>query len=288
VQQALLHVFFCLVSLFFILPVWTVVSVSITSDSSITNNGYQLIPSEISLAAYEHIFRNPDVIVKSYMTTIFISVVGTVLTLLICSLAAYALAMKDFSYRRIVNFYFFFTMLFSGGLIPSYILVTQTLHLKNSIWALIWPSVGSVWYTFLMRTFFRQLPYEMFEAARIDGAAATTVYSTIVLPLSTPILGVVGLFTLLGMWNSWMGAMLYISDKNMYPLQYLLQVMLRNVQEIIKQMQQNMLNYDTIRDLPTDSLRMAMCILAAGPMLVVFPFFQKYFAKGIIVGSVKG
>ena len=173
-------------------------------------------------------------------------------------------------------------------MVPSYILMTQTLHLKNSIWALILPNVAAVWYMFLMRTFFRQLPYDIFEAAKIDGANAFKIYVRIVLPLSKPILAVVGLFQLLNIWNSWTGAMLYIDDKNLFPLQYLLQVMLRNVQEIIKNMKDNMGAYESVRDLPTDSLRMAMCILAAGPMLIIFPFFQKYFAKGITIGSVKG
>ena len=287
-KQALINIFFIFISVLCITPLWTVVSVSITSDSSIIEYGYQLFPSEFSSEAYDHIFRNPQIILQSYGVTIFVSFVTTILTLIVCSLAAYALSMQDFSFRKPINFYFFFTMLFSGGMVPSYILITQTLHLKNSIWAMVLPCVAQVWYMFLMRTFFRQLPYDIFEAAKIDGADAFRVYFRIVLPLSKPILAVVGLFQLLSMWNSWTNAMLYIDNKDLYPLQYLLQVMLRNVQEIIKNMKDNMGAYENIRDLPTDSLRMAMCILAAGPMLVVFPFFQKYFAKGITIGSVKG
>jgi len=179
----------------------------------------------------------------------------------------------------------FFTMLFGGGMVPSYILFTQVLGLKNTYLALILPLLGNVWFIFLMRTFFQQLPASIIESATIDGASEMRIYANIIVPLSTPAIATIGLLQLLNYWNSWFQAMLYIDDARLYPLQYLLQNMLQNMQETLRSIEKTGM---PIGNIPMETVRMAMAIIAIGPILLIFPFFQKYFVKGLTVGSVKG
>lgn len=179
-------------------------------------------------------------------------------------------------------------MIFNGGLVPTYILMTNYLHLQNTYAALIIPLMGSVWFLLLMKTFFQQLPFALIESATIDGASEFRIYFQMILPLSKPVLATVCLLQLLQYWNAWFPALLYISDSSLYPLQYLLQVILRNIDEILRNMNAGVtVNVTEAVDLPSESIRMAMAIVAVGPMLFIFPFFQKYFAKGLTVGSVK-
>lgn len=188
-----------------------------------------------------------------------------------------------------MSFYIFFTMLFNGGLVPSYILITQWLHLKNTIWAQILPLITNAWYILLMKGFFRGLPDSITEAARIDGASELRVFTAIILPISKPVLATIALFYALGYWNDWYQSLLYIDDPSLYKLQYLLMQILRKVQFMNSEMGQATANISSgAMQMPTLNLRMAMCVLALGPMLVVFPFFQKYFVRGITVGAIKG
>ena len=286
--QFLLGVFFTVICISFIVPFWMIISVSFTNEVDVVNYGYRIIPVNIDLSAYEYLIKDYMTIVNAYKVTIITSFSGTFLHLLFTSMCAFALSRFDFRYRSQITFYMFFTMLFSGGLVPSYILMTQYLQLKDTYWALIIPIVGNVWNLFLMRTFFQQIPFSIVESAKIDGAGDFRIYLQLILPLSTPALATIGLMQLLNGWNSWYSALLYINSSDLYPLQYLLQVMLRNIQEITSNMMNNPNLSMEATDLPTESLRMAMCIVAIGPMLMVFPFFQKYFTKGLTVGSVKG
>ncbi|HCS75346.1 MAG TPA: sugar ABC transporter permease [Clostridiales bacterium] len=292
IPKIALHSFFILLSLCFIIPLWAIVSISVTGDIEIVNYGYRLIPKTIDFSAYRFILKDPSTILSAYKVTIITSFASAILFLIIGSMSGYALSRDNFKYRRGVTFFFFFTMLFNGGLVPTYILISKYLNLKNTCWVLILPLLVNVWNVFLMRTFFQQLPKEIFDSATIDGAGEFRIYSFIVLPLSKPVLATVGLLQLLGGWNSWYLALLYITDKELYPLQYLLQIMLLNISMILNIMQKNIAagsNVDiSYFDLPNESMRMAMCILAVGPMLLIFPFFQKYFSKGLTVGSVKG
>ncbi|MDD2502745.1 MAG: carbohydrate ABC transporter permease [Clostridia bacterium] len=292
IPKIALHSFFILLSLCFIIPLWAIVSISVTGDIEIVNYGYRLIPKTIDFSAYRFILKDPSTILSAYKVTIITSFASAILFLIIGSMSGYALSRDNFKYRRGVTFFFFFTMLFNGGLVPTYILISKYLNLKNTCWVLILPLLVNVWNVFLMRTFFQQLPKEIFDSATIDGAGEFRIYSFIVLPLSKPVLATVGLLQLLGGWNSWYLALLYITDKELYPLQYLLQIMLLNISMILNIMQKNIAagsNVDiSYFDLHNESMRMAMCILAVGPMLLIFPFFQKYFSKGLTVGSVKG
>ena len=231
--------------------------------------------------------KDPSTILNAYKVTILVSTIGTLAYLLIASMAAFAISRPGFKYKKFITFYFFFTMLFNGGLVPSYILMTQVLNLKNTYASMIFPLLVNVWYLIMLKTFMTEIPNEIIESARIDGAGNGTIYWRFVLPLSKPALATIGLLTLLDYWNSWQPAMLYIDNKDMYPLQYMLQVMLRNIIEILKQMQNN-IAITPGQSIPSESVRMAMCLLAVGPMLFIFPFFQKYFTRGLTVGAVKG
>ena len=282
-----LHLFFIVLSAVFIIPMLSVVFIAFTSESSISTQGYPFFFREINLNAFQYILDNPKPIVDAYKVTIFTSFGGTFLYLLLSTMAAYAISRPGFTLKKPLTFFFFFTMLFNGGLVPTYILMSQTLHLKNTYLALIVPLLVNVWYLIMLKTFMSEIPNEILESAKIDGAGHFTIYTRFILPLSKPALATIGLLTLLDYWNSWQPAMLYIDEKEMYPLQYMLQVMLRNIMEILKEMQNN-ISIGNIQDMPSESARMAMCILAVGPMLFIFPFFQKYFTRGLTVGAVKG
>ena len=282
-----LHLFFIALSALFIIPMLSVIFIAFTSESSISTQGYPFFFREINLNAFQYILDNPKTIVDAYKVTIFTSFGGTFLYLLLSTMAAYAISRPGFTLKKPLTFFFFFTMLFNGGLVPTYILMSQTLHLKNTYLALIVPLLVNVWYLIMLKTFMSEIPNEILESAKIDGAGHLTIYTRFILPLSKPALATIGLLTLLDYWNSWQPAMLYIDEKEMYPLQYMLQVMLRNIMEILKEMQNN-ISIGNIQDMPSESARMAMCILAVGPMLFIFPFFQKYFTRGLTVGAVKG
>lgn len=286
----LINVFFVLFSLSFIVPFILIVSISFTDEQTILSGGYSIIPKMFSLEAYKYVFRSPEQLINSYKVTIFYSVFGTLLAMLVMTLTAYPLSRKNYRYRRPVMFFIFFTMLFSGGLVPTYILITKYLHLGNNIWVYILPYLANAWYIIIIRTFFQGLPSELVESAKIDGGSELLIFFRIILPLSKPVLATVSLLTLLTRWNDWNTALLYIRDTNLFSLQYLLQKILREAQ-FIKSMAESSpvagISMDT-SNIPSETVRYAMCIVAAGPMLVIFPFFQKYFAKGLTVGAVKG
>ncbi len=282
-----IHILLILIAVICIIPFIAVVSISLSDEVEIAKHGYSLLPRGFSLSAYEFILRNPMKILRSYFVTILVCVIGTVLSLFIMSLCAYPLSRHDFKYRNKVSFIIFFTMLFNGGLVPTFIWVSKYLHLGNTFWVLFLPVIVSPWYLLLMRTFFQTIPYEIVESATIDGATETQVYLHLILPLAKPALATVGLFTILGFWNDWFRGLLYIEDSNLVTLQYMLYRMMGNITELQNAMTAGMMNID-LSTLPNESARMAMCVLAAGPMIFVFPFFQKYFVKGLTVGSVKG
>lgn len=281
------HVGLMIFAILCIIPFIAVLSISFSSEASIGAYGYSLFPKEFSTDAYKFILKNPSTILNSYWITIKVCVVGTLLSLIVMSLCAYPLSRRDFKYRSQVSFYIFFTMLFNGGLVPTYIWVSKYMNLGNTFWVLFLPVVVSPWYLLLMRTFFQGIPHEVIESATIDGASEWQVYYKMILPLSKPALATIGLFTVLGFWNDWFRGLLYIEDQSLVTLQYMLYKMMSNLQELQNAMSVSGITIDTSA-LPNESARMAMCVLAAGPMIFIFPFFQKYFVKGLTVGSVKG
>ena len=288
--QILLHTIGIFYVLICILPFLIVLSASFTSPLDLNDYGYRIFPVRIDTSAYEAIFKTPDVILRAYGVTILVTVATVLVGLFVMSAAAYPLARKNCRFRRALSFYFFFTMLFSGGLVPSYIWITQGLHLKNTIWIMILPSLVNVFHVIMIRTFMQKLPESLYESAKIDGASEIRIYFQIALPLSVPVLATVAFFNALAKWNDWSTALYYIDDKNLYPLQYLLYTIQKNIQALLTQM--NLANhaggsFDPGK-IPGENLLMAMAVVATGPMLVIFPFFQKYFVSGLTVGAVKG
>ena len=274
-------------TLFIVLPFVLLFMSSITDESYLLTEGYGFIPKKLSLDAYAYIFKSGTLILNAYAHTIFYTVVGTIVNVAITALFAYPLSLKNLPGKRFWNFYVFFTMLFSAGLVPSYIVNTRVLHLKNTIWIYIFPGLISAWNLIVIRTNYKSLPNELIESAKLDGASELQICFKIVMPLSKATLATVGFLFLVGKWNDWSTSSIYIRNPDLFSLQYLLQKILREAQ-MLKQMAAT--DPSMMQDglMPTESLRYAMALVAGGPMLVVFPFFQKYFAKGMTIGAVKG
>ena len=285
--QIVLIVIFAILCALTIFPFLLLVSVSLSSAEAVAKFGYQLIPQEISWDAYIFVFENPQTILRAYGVTFIVSLLFMVFGVLLMAMVAYPLSRSKLKGKNAINFYIYFTMLFGGGLIPTYLLVASTLHLNNTIWVYVVPHMISPWYVFMMRTFFKGIPGEIIESATVDGASEYTIFIKMILPLSKPVLATVALMMFLGKWNDWNTALIYISDAKLYSLQYLLQKILREL-DMITQMQQAGMGSVDAAKIPGETMRMAMAVVAAGPALVVFPFFQKYFVKGLTVGAVKG
>ena len=268
-----------------ILPFIMLVSASFTSEHSIVNYGYGLFPKEFSVNAYSMLFRYPLDIIRAYEVSIFITLSGTACGLFIISMTAYVISRKDFIFRNKLAFYFYFITLFNGGLVATYIIMIRYYNLKNNLLSLILPYLVNVFYLIVMRSFMSSIPDSLGESAKIDGAGDFTIFIKIILPLSKPALATIGLFLALEYWNDWYNSMLYITNYKLYPLQYLLYNMLSS-QDAMARIAS--LSNVTITNIPLQSLKMAMAVIATGPILLVYPFVQKYFIKGITVGAVKG
>lgn len=286
-SRLLIHLILLSFAICCILPFLQIVMISFTSELSILKNGYKLIPEEFSTAAYNMIFSNPNQILNSYKTTIIITVIGTTINVIITSMFAYAMIRKELFGGRVLSFLVVVSGMFSGGLVANYIVMTQYYNLQNTYAVMILPHIGNMWYIFLFRAFFGDVPYALTESAIIDGANDITIFLKIILPISKPIIATVALFSCLELWNEWYQAMLYITNDAMMPLQYLLQRMLKSVQFVTSNMDKIPAALIGSISMPQESLKMAMVVVAAGPMLVIFPFFQKYFVRGIVLGSVK-
>lgn len=280
-SELVVHLILAAISLCCLLPLVLIVSASFSNELDIARHGYAFIPRNFTAYAYQYILRVPAQIVRAYGVTTFVTVVGTGMGLLLMSLLAYVLSRRDFPWRRHLSLYVFFTMLFNGGMVPSYIWLTRGLHLKNTIWVLILPYLVAPWFVLLLRTYFDGLAQELLDAARIDGAGEWRIFFRIVVPLSTPALATVGLFCILMYWNDWYLALLYIDSRNLQPLQYMLYAILTNAQALQASPQ------TTGISLPVNTVRMAMSVLATGPAAVVFLLLQPYFIRGITVGALK-
>ena len=271
-----------------VLPVLLVVIVSFSSEQSIFRNGYTFFPTEFSLNAYRFFLRLGDQIIRSYGITLFVTIFATLFTLAVTTMLSYVLSRPDYRYGRILTFLLLFTMLFNGGMVPSYMVNTQLLGLRDSVWALIFPMSLNAFYVIVLRTFFKSIPLEIIEAAHIDGAGEFRTLLRVVLPLSKPGIATIGLFTVIAYWNDWFLGMLYIFETKKYPIQTLLQSM-QNSLEALTQSSANALEYaEMAKNAPTDSGRMALTVLVVLPVMLAYPFFQKYFVKGLTVGGVKG
>lgn len=269
-----------------ILPFVLVVSSSLTKESTIIVEGYQLLPLDFSTEAYGILFKYPDQIIQAYVVTIGVTIIGTIAGLFLTSMTAYALSRKDFKWRNGFSFFFFFTTLFSGGLVPWYLLIVNYLNMKDTLLALIVPMVLNVFYIIVMKSFMNGIPEAIVESAKIDGAGDFRIYARLVLPLSKPALATIGLFLALAYWNDWYNALLFVSNDKLMPLQYYLYKMLGNMDGMRKAMMSA--GAVVTATIPSESLKMAMTVVATGPILLAYPFVQRYFVQGLTIGAVKG
>ena len=287
-NRTLMLVCYLCIAVFAILclfPFALMITSSFMTEREIVAEGYKLFPKNWSMSAYRYLLDNPTKLLSAYRVTITITIVGTAIGLFIMSMAGYVLNRKDFKYRNFFSFFIYFTTLFSGGLVPTYILYVRYLNLKDNIWALILPGLVSAWSIFLMRYFMKSIPDELYESATMDGAGPFKIYIRVFMPLALPSLATIGLFLALGYWNEWYNASLYIDTATKYPLQYFLQKMV------------NQTSIDSLTSLghvidaasvPTQSVKMATAVLATGPIILLYPFVQRFFVSGLTVGSVKG
>ncbi|KZE78561.1 sugar ABC transporter permease [Paenibacillus elgii] len=271
-----------------VFPFVFVTIISFTDEGTLARNGYRIIPEKWSLEAYRYVFKAGDQLLRSYGVTIAVTVIGTLLSMIMIALFAYAISRKSFKYRNFFSFFAFFTMLFNGGLVPTYIVVTQLLGLKDSIWGLILPLAVNAFYIMIMRTFFStSVPDAIIESGKIDGAGEFGIFFRLVLPLSLPGLATIGLFSTLGYWNDWFNALLYIDKPSLVPLQSMLMRIETSMQFILQNTSNPSMGVAVLQSLPQDTSRMAMVVLATGPIVFAYPFFQRYFIQGLTVGAVK-
>lgn len=283
--QVISNIVLIILSLLAVLPFVLLLMSSLTEEDSLLLNGYSFFPKQFSVYAYKYLFvTNLKSIMSSYGITVFVTLVGLILSLLITPMLAYPLSRKDYARSKKVSFYVFFTMLFNGGLVPSYMMWTQIFHLKNSIFALIIPTLLlNGFNVILMRSNFQSnIHPAMIEAAKIDGAGEFYIYRKIVLPLSLPIMATIGLMTGINYWNDWTNGLYYITNSKLYSLQQLLNTIMTNIQALTQ-----MITVTVTQKMPSTSIRMAMAVIGVVPILILYPFFQKYFVKGIALGGVK-
>lgn len=269
-----------------LIPFIMMVSGSITSTDYLTRHGFSLLPHDISGYAYQFVFAVPKKIIGDYVVTILLTVVGTAVGLFLTAMTGYVLQRPDFPYRNGISFYIYFTTLFSGGLIPYYLLIVKWLNWKNNYLAILIPLLLSPWLIIMMKSFLTSIPHSVTEAAKIDGAGDFQIFTSIILPISTPALATIGLFIALYYWNDWYDSLLFLDSTVKYlPLQYFLYKVVTAAQFL--QTSAAAMNVQ-VTNLPGDNLKMAVAVVATGPIIFVYPFVQRYFIKGLTVGAVKG
>ena len=288
-SQTALNIIFILIVIFTIAPFLLLVSSSFTDEQILTQYGYNFLPKKFSLDSYIYLFKSSDKIFRAYGITIFVTVFGTIISLLVTTLFAYPLYRKEFPLRKALSFIVFFTMLFNGGLVPTYLMWTQTFHIKDTIWALIIPGhIMNAFYVIMIRSYITSnIPDELIEAARIDGATEISCLKNIILPLAKPIMATMALMIGLSYWNDWVNCLYYVTDQQLFSIQAVLNTIITNIQYL--QSNANLVGDSSVfASLPSVSIRMAIAVVGVVPVLVIYPFFQKYFVKGIVVGGVKG
>jgi putative aldouronate transport system permease protein len=273
--------FFALFALF---PFTILLINSFSSEHAILNYGYSFFPRELSLRAYQMIFENPTKMARTYGLTVLIAALGTAISLFFSAMAAFVLSRKELRYRNILAFFLYFTTLFNGGLVPYYILISKTLHLQNTITVMILVPLFSVLNILILRNFIaNSIPDSLFESARMDGANDFSMFMSIVLPLSGPALASIGLLTALGYWNDWWTPMMFVPRESMWPLQFTLYNILSSINFAA-----NMVSNLPLSSMPSESLKLAMTVVATGPIIFAYLFLQRYFVKGITLGAIKG
>ena len=288
VTNALFNIMLVLLCILTLIPIYVIVIASVTSEASLAANGYRLWPQAFSVDAYRYLFSQGSIVVTAYMNTVISTVVGTVMSVVMVGLYAYPLSRDNFRFGTFFTFYAFFTMLFSGGLVSYYMVTRQVLGLHNTLWALFLPSAFSPFWVIVMRTFYKaNVPNEIIEAARMDGANEWRTFLQIVLPLSIPGLATVALFSAIGIWNNFFNALLLVDDARYYSLQFTIYTTLNNIRFLLENADK-MQGLVNLSDLPSQSFRMAMAVVTVGPIILAYPFFQRFFIKGLTIGAIKG
>lgn len=273
-------------SLLCIIPFWLIISGSLSSETAIIRDGYSIIPREFSLSAYNELFKSMGTIGKAYLVTICLTLAGPVIGLFLQTMGAYVLQRKDFKYANKMAFLIYFTTLFSGGLVPWYILMVQYLHLKDSYLAMLIPPLVGSWNIILLKNFMKNIPVEITESAKMDGAGDFLIYYKLILPLSIPGMVTIGLFMALGYWNDWYLCNLFITSPDKFNLQCLLYNVLRKA-EFLQSSFIGLISTENY-DPPKETIKLATAVVVTGPIIFLYPFVQKYFVKGLTVGAVKG
>ncbi|MFA9463943.1 MAG: carbohydrate ABC transporter permease [Velocimicrobium sp.] len=271
-----------------VLPIVLIIIASLTDEQALLTNGYSFFPKKWSLDAYYYIIKQAETILRAYGITIMATILGTLGSVIITTTLAYPMSRKKFKYRNVLSFFVFFTMLFNGGIVASYMMWSNIFHIKNTIWALVLPNyLVTAFNVFLVRNYYmNNIPDAIIESAQIDGASELRIFWKIIIPLSVPSVATISLFTALCYWNDWVNGLYYITDSKYFGIQNLLIKIMNNVQ-FLKSGSNNMLGLGNM-DLPTTSVRMAMAVIGILPIVIIYPFIQKYFIKGVVVGAVKG
>ncbi|MBQ8649202.1 MAG: carbohydrate ABC transporter permease [Clostridia bacterium] len=281
-----IHIIFAVYMLICIVPFLLLVAVSFSNENDVLTYGYSLIPKNFTTEAYKYILSDLSTLLRAYGVTGVYAIGGAVLSIVIMAAMGYTLARPHFIFKKFLSIVLIITMFFNGGLVPTYIINTQVFHLGNSMWIYILNGMVAAYTVFVFRTFFAQLPVSLIEAAELDGASELQVLTQVIVPLSTAVIATYTFMGVVSRWNDFTVTMYYIQDTKLYTLQYLLQQIL-NEATFLNELKKTMPISDMVA-VPSETLKYAMCVLASGPMLVIFPFFQKYFSKGMVAGAVKG
>lgn len=288
ISKGVLALIILLFAAFCTLPFLLILSSSLTSEESVMRYGYNLFPRVFDTSAYKVLFTDLSSILRGYRISITVLIIGTTLSLVISSMLAYPISLNRLRFRKVLNVYTLLTILISGGAVPWYIVCVRYLHLQDNIWALIVPYLCQGWNVFLLRNFFQSLPEEITESAKIDGAGELRIFFKIVIPLSKPVLATVGLFIALMYWNDWWLGIMLLNKTELQPLQLLLRTIQSNVQYLASSEQASRMIEISGGRLPAEGIKMAVCVLTIGPIVFVYPFVQRFFIKGIMIGAVKG
>ncbi|MCC3374000.1 carbohydrate ABC transporter permease [Cohnella sp. REN36] len=276
-----------LFSLACLFPFLMVVSGSLSTEKDIVDHGYALLPRHLTLDSYRILFLGSNRIVDAYGISVTVTVVGTILSLVVTSMGAYVMARRSFKYRNILSIYVIVTMLFNGGLVPWYIICVRYLDLKDTLWAMILPPLANAFNMFLIRNFMLSMPEDLHESAKMDGAGEFRIYWQLIVPLAKPVLATVGLFVALGYWNDWFLGLMFVDKQELQPLQLLLRTLISNV-EFLKSSSNAAAMQRISNQIPSESMKMALTVVTIGPIVFLYPFLQRYFVQGLMVGAVKG
>jgi putative aldouronate transport system permease protein len=272
-----------------LLPFVLIFAASFTDEQTLLNTGYRFFPRKVSMVAYQYMKSRMTVILRSYGVSVLVTAVGTLGSLILTASLAYPLSRKDFKYRNILSFLVFFTLLFSGGITPAYIMWSRVFHIRNSIWALIVPNfLMNGFNVILVKNYYsNSIPISMIEAAKLDGAGEIRILLSVIVPLSVPVLVTVGLFSGITYWNDWINCLYYVDEPRLFGIQNLLVRMMNNIQFLNSGQASSYVQSGTVA-LPSTAIRMAMAVIGVLPILVIYPFLQKYLIKGVVLGAVKG